>query len=285
MRSSSSEVRPAVIRGSALPAGVVVAHLAVVAVSWVAAAVVGWLALRTWTGQHLDELALQEAGVVLEVLSRPRLSAALDLVPFAASVAGVSAAVVVAVRARRFTAVLIIVGIAALALASVQLLKLVVVIKPDLGIQQVVLNSFPSGHASVAAMASLTWVLVAPVSARAWVALLGAGVTTAVGVGVVLAGWHRPADVVAAILITAGWAAIAALLLRATVGPSGVRSARGLGVAMVGLGLLGLAGAFAIGLTQVSAQDTFAALVAGLLAVGATAMLTFAGLVAVARHA
>ena len=250
--------------------------------AWLLAGVVAWAALRTWTGQQLDESALQEADGVVDVRALPWLSSALDVVPIATMLLVGLAILTLLLRTRRPLTAAVVIVVAALSLVSVQLLKLVVLSKPDLGIQEATLNSFPSGHASLAAVAGLVWVLAVPVRARGWVALLGAGITSAVGTLTVVVGWHRPADVVAAILITSGWVTIGALLLRSTLGAAPARGPLALGITKIGLGLLALNAATTLGVTQTSGAPM--TLVAGVLAITATALLAFAGIAAVARH-
>jgi membrane-associated phospholipid phosphatase len=74
-------------------------------------------------------------------------------------------------------------------------------------------NSFPSGHATLAASLGFAAVLVAPRSLRTPVAILAALAMAAVGTSTILAGWHRLADVVGAVLLALAWTAIPAALL------------------------------------------------------------------------
>lgn len=275
MRSSGSE-RPS--------RRVVLGHLAMAAVVWVAAGIVAWLALLTWTGQQLDEWALQAADEVVDPRVSRWLTLALDQLPVAAALLGGSGILNLLLRTRRIAAGAIVLGMAAVSLLSVQALKLLVLSKPDLGIQEATLNSFPSGHASLAAVAGLVWVLAVPTRARGWTAVVAASVTTAIGVMTVLTGWHRPADVVAAILIPAGWCALATLALRSILGRAPSRGSGRPEITKSSLGLFALAAAVAIGVAQHSESHPAWALIAGLLAVGATVLLVFAGIAALARH-
>lgn len=71
------------------------------------------------------------------------------------------------------------------------------------------LNSFPSGHATVAASIAATALLIVPARWRPGIALLGTLVSVTVGVSTMIGdevgAWHRASDVVAAMLITAFW--------------------------------------------------------------------------------
>jgi membrane-associated phospholipid phosphatase len=78
-------------------------------------------------------------------------------------------------------------------------------------------NSFPSGHTTAAASIAVALLVVAPARLRVPAALLGAALTGAVGLSVVVLEWHYPSDVLGGLLIAAGWgfAALAALRLAA----------------------------------------------------------------------
>ena len=272
MPSSGSEQRPR---------SVIVGPLTIATVLWAAAGLVAWLALRTSTGQQLDEWALQAASTVLGAHRPHWFGLVLGALPIAASLAVGAAILTVAMRSRRILAGATILGMAGMSLLSVQVLKLLLLNKPDLGIQEATLNSSPSGHASLAAVAGFAWMLAVPRSARGWATTIGASLTTAIGAGTVLLGWHRPADVVAAILVCAGWSAIAGLALP----PSGGGAVgRGLGAPMIAKRTVGLGALVAaIVLAAAPAQSPAAALVAGLLAIAATALLAFAAIASGSR--
>jgi membrane-associated phospholipid phosphatase len=79
-------------------------------------------------------------------------------------------------------------------------------------------NSLPSGHVTLVAALGVALVLVAPRLLAPVAALAAVAVTAFAGVAVMLAGWHRPSDVVAALGVvaaTTGVVTLAAALLRA----------------------------------------------------------------------
>jgi membrane-associated phospholipid phosphatase len=82
-------------------------------------------------------------------------------------------------------------------------------------------NSWPSGHATAAAVAAFVLVLVFPRALRGTVGLVGAGYVAVVAVATVWAEWHRPSDVIAALLIVlaCGCLAVFGVRLRRT-GPA-----------------------------------------------------------------
>jgi hypothetical protein len=88
--------------------------------------------------------------------------------------------------------------------------------RPDFGVdpeRAAAGNSFPSGHTAVAVSFAVALVLVLPPRLRGVAAVLGAGYAALAGVATLSAGWHRPSDAVAAILVVGAWAAAAGLLL------------------------------------------------------------------------
>ncbi|MEV8513652.1 phosphatase PAP2 family protein [Dactylosporangium sp. NPDC051484] len=88
--------------------------------------------------------------------------------------------------------------------------------RPELGIdaqRAAAGNSLPSGHATVAASVAVALVLVLPAKARGPAALLGAVFAALAGVATLSAGWHRPSDAVAALLVVGAWAAAASLFI------------------------------------------------------------------------
>ena len=116
-------------------------------------------------------------------------------------------------------------------------------------------NSWPSGHATAAASAAFVLVLVFPRALRGTVGLAGAGYVAVVSVATVWAEWHRPSDVVGALLIVlaCGSLAVFGVRLRRT-GPSraihlpnrlvmvvlGVTAALAAATALFGMGFVAL---------------------------------------------
>lgn len=89
-------------------------------------------------------------------------------------------------------------------------------------------NSFPSGHVTAVASLALAVVLLAPRSMRPVGAALAATLGTIVGLATVVAGWHRPSDVVGAWLVVGAWTACVAAVYvtahRIAADPNGGRS-------------------------------------------------------------
>lgn len=85
------------------------------------------------------------------------------------------------------------------------------------GIELPVANSYPSGHTTAAASIAVALLLVVPAVHRTAALAFGVLLTAAVGISVVVLGWHYPSDTLGAILVAGAWgfAALAYLRLRA----------------------------------------------------------------------
>lgn len=175
---------------------------------------VWWFAVRTEHGQLLDTIALTGnsigqqrivgvVGGVLNAVSLLSLLAATVVIGFIALI-----------RGRIGLAVVTIVLIAG-ANVTTQALKHFIE-RPDFGIdpeRAAAGNSLPSGHTTVAASVAIALVMVLPPRLRGLGALLGAGYAAAAGVATLSAGWHRPSDAVAALLVVGAWGSLASLVL------------------------------------------------------------------------
>lgn len=102
---------------------------------------------------------------------------------------------------------------------TTQILKESVLERPDLGLGT--LNSLPSGHTTVVASAVGAALLVAPGVLRPAVAVAGGFAATLTGASTVVAGWHRPADVMAALAISLLWTAVVAAVIHGPRHPVG----------------------------------------------------------------
>lgn len=169
------------------------------------------LAVQTTRGRLLDGASLRGA-----VDNRSRVSDVVERLLDVVSVttllaAGVLLAGIALVRARRelaLAAVMLVIG----ANATSQLLKRVVLERPDLGLYEstpATLNSLPSGHSTVAFSLAVALVLVLPVPLRPTAAALGVAYASVTAVATLSAGWHRPSDSVASFLVVGVWAALA----------------------------------------------------------------------------
>lgn len=171
------------------------------------------VAVRTKWGQNLDDAALDgrtTRSVVIRATGR-----LLDTISVTSLALLGGASVVIAVARRRIhlalTAAAVVVG----AVATTEILKLVVLGRPDLvGTNDPLpAASFPSGHATVAMSLAVAFTLVVPAGIRGVTALSGLAYACLVGTGTVTAGWHRPSDVMGAFLVVMMWTGIAGAVL------------------------------------------------------------------------
>jgi membrane-associated phospholipid phosphatase len=87
-------------------------------------------------------------------------------------------------------------------------------------------NTLPSGHVTVVAAAWAALLLVSPRRWRPATALAGAAATCAMSLATIADRWHRPSDVVAAVLVVVAWTALVCALAPAGWGgPDGRRRA------------------------------------------------------------
>ena len=169
--------------------------------------------IYTATGQQVDEQAYTEYAHQFKSYRGPTLTA-LDSLPAVVGVIAVLGLVAVLIWKHRFLPSLIGVLVAAAAVTSTYLLKHYLIVKPDLGVQEALSNSAPSGHTTFAAAAGAALFLAAPRFLRPTVALCAALATCLTGASTIINGWHRPADVVTAILVTAIWTVVGMGVLR-----------------------------------------------------------------------
>jgi membrane-associated phospholipid phosphatase len=193
----------------------VVAWLLVLAAGQLAAfELVRRVFVRTVRGQQLDTIALAGNAIGSSHVAG-LVSTVLNAVSVLSVIIAVVAIVFIALMRGRVSqavvATLMIVG----ANVTTQVLKAAIA-RPDVGVdpeRAVAGNSLPSGHTTVTASVVVALVLVLPPPVRAVAALAGAVVTALVGVATVSADWHRPSDVVAALLLVGVWAAVAGAVL------------------------------------------------------------------------
>ncbi|MCG2803695.1 MAG: phosphatase PAP2 family protein [Cellulomonas sp.] len=167
--------------------------------------------VRSAVGQRLDQLSFIGA-----LHGRTRLWQYAERVLDPVSIGYVAAVLVttmaIAFLRRRWLMALQVAVLMAGANLSTQILKYAVLDRPSFGWGQAA-NTLPSGHTTAAASASAALLFVVTPRARPWVAVLGAGYTFATGWSTLIGQWHRPSDVVAAVLVVTAWFALACALM------------------------------------------------------------------------
>lgn len=171
-------------------------------------AALGRAAVGTARGQRLDQLVLTAAQADDSLLSRvvfPVLNTV--TVPVVLIALAIAAALALLQR-RPFMALHIVVLVAGAALTS-QVIKHVLVDRTVLaeGLE-VTPNSYPSGHTTIAAAVAVAVTLASPRHVRSPVALVAAAWTAIAGIGTIAGGWHRPSDVIGALLVVAAWSSL-----------------------------------------------------------------------------
>lgn len=131
---------------------------------------------------------------------------ALDAVSIGLVIGATIVAILIAVLRRRWVLALQVAILVAGANATTQLLKQTLP-RPHLLTGWTGPNSLPSGHTTVAASVSAAMLIVAPRRWRPLIAVLGTLWTIAAGNSTIAHQWHRPSDVIAAVLVTFVWAA------------------------------------------------------------------------------
>ena len=188
--------------------------LAVAAAHAYAFALVREVFVFSTDGQRLDWIALSGNSIGEE-----RIDDLVRTVLNAMSVAALLGATVfigfIALIRRRFLLAVAAILLVAGANVTTQVLKRVTD-RPDLGVDLERIaagNSLPSGHTTLAASLVVALVLVLPAQVRGVGAVIGAGYAALAGVATMSAGWHRPSDAVASLLVVGAWAALAGALL------------------------------------------------------------------------
>jgi membrane-associated phospholipid phosphatase len=170
--------------------------------------------VRTEHGQRLDTIALTGNSI-----GQARIDELVNTILNAMSLASIAVATAVLafialIRGRKGLALMVLLLIAGSNLTT-QVLKYVIP-RPNLGIdieRAAAGNSLPSGHTTVAAAVAVALVLVLPPRTRALGSFLAAGYAALAGVATLSAGWHRPSDAMAALLVVGGWTAAVSFLL------------------------------------------------------------------------
>ncbi|WEO76512.1 phosphatase PAP2 family protein [Cryobacterium sp. SO2] len=234
--------------------------------------------VRDSAGQAIDQLAFNgaEDGTTGMAVTK-RL---LDLIPSVMVAVGATVSLVIAAVRRAWFPLAVAVGSAMAAVVTTQLLKNVFLTRPDLGVDGYVSNSFPSGHTTVAAASALVVFLVASPHTRWLAGTFGAAFAVAAGVSTLVSLWHRPSDVIAALLVVSFWGCIGGAVLTRSGGRQ--RAARTPTPARVGLKLqtwiavlAAIVTAVAVGIGATGAFGSSAAPVAYLGAVTAIVAVGF----------
>ena len=180
-------------KGTAAALGVAV--LSTVALIWL-----GDRSQHTRLGQSLDQAGMDI--VVGDRAATRRLVGILGNVSLGSVALAVGLLIGIAVLRRRYAAAAAAGAVVLGANVTTQLIK-ATSDRSDFGFLTVA--SFPSGHATVVASLVLAALLVAPGQALTTVSLIGSAATIVTAAATLVASWHRPADILGALLVSLAW--------------------------------------------------------------------------------
>jgi membrane-associated phospholipid phosphatase len=244
--------------------------------------VTAFVALRTYEGQRIDRDAMFAVSGPEETLQN--VHEALNTVSVGTVAVAVVGCMALALARRRWALSIAALVLVAGANLSTQLLKHELLSRTDYGLGT--LNGLPSGHTTVVVSLALAALLVSPAWLRTPITLLGACAATLIGVGTVVARWHRPSDVVAAVAVCVVWAAVA-LLIAAVAGHGYrrglARGSQGHWVALLGALTVGVLVVFA-GIRPSGSPGSLDLVVGALSLIGLACALAVGWMSHAARH-
>lgn len=163
--------------------------------------VVIWkLFVCTRTGQAIDTIAMMYAGSYMSLM-RGFDRLILMTVSIPTVIIFMILAGVIAIVRHRWALAGRALGIIVISTLLTQFLKSMVFYRPDKGILYHTVNSLPSGHVTAAATAAVALTIVVPPRWRSLTACAGAIFTIMMGISVIGNRWHRPSDVLSAIIV------------------------------------------------------------------------------------
>lgn len=168
--------------------------------------------VRTYVGQVVDERAFVGASAQHDAVYR-LTGMALGNVPAVAIGGGVLLTVIIGLATRRIRHLLVALVVGTVAVIAAELAKHVFLERAETGATDLLDNSFPSGHATVAAAAAFAVFVVSTPRWRPIAAVLGAAFAVLTGILLVIQQWHRPSDVVAAFMLVAACACLGGIAL------------------------------------------------------------------------
>ncbi|MGP5071749.1 phosphatase PAP2 family protein [Arthrobacter rhombi] len=168
----------------------------------------------TATGQQADDDALLGATAFLDSdTARAAALSFLNQLPLISGIVALVALLAAAILRRDLQAPIVAALSFGAAVGSTQVLKHLVLVRPNLGISEATGNSFPSGHTTVATSALIAVFLVTSPRWRPLIATCGGLYAAVTGISTFALGWHRPSDVVAAYLVAGFWGLLAGLII------------------------------------------------------------------------
>ena len=174
------------------------------------------LDLTAW-GQTWDDVSYLEARQ-LPVAMRDACDTLLRIIRIPFILMAMILIIAIAAARRYVFMGIVTVGAVGAAIVSAEVTKLITP-RPDLSPEFTMLvdnagaNTFPSGHATIAAALTIALVIVVSPRWRGWTAAFGFAFTAAISGSTVIAGWHRPSDAIGGVALALAWLAAGGFLL------------------------------------------------------------------------
>lgn len=170
-------------------------------------AVVYVVAVRTVRGQALEITAMKGRAVQPRKLGEAA-QGLLGTVSVASLAILMAIVLSVALIRRNVRLAGVVAFVVAGSIVTTEVLKLKLLRRPERNVYgdlTAPFNTLPSGHTTVAMCVVVALILVVPRRSQGIVALLGAPYPIGIGIATVIAGWHRPSDVLAGCLVVGAW--------------------------------------------------------------------------------
>lgn len=179
-----------------------------------AAVGVWWLGVRTMEGQSYEDMVWSKFDAALPGWLEPVVHVfTISTVVVATSVIMSIIALVVLIVRKRWLLIAQLAVFGGICFAAAELLKPLLPRPYLINLESNPNNSAPSGHVILAATAGAILLCAVPRMCRALVAVIGWAYAVLVGLSVIAGQWHRPTDVIMALLIVGG---VGMLMLAAT---------------------------------------------------------------------
>ncbi|WP_343286937.1 phosphatase PAP2 family protein [Rhodococcus maanshanensis] len=160
--------------------------------------------VTTESGQLVDQQAMRAANAAPDSWHEAGF-ALLGAVNAAFIAAAIGAIVLIGLIRRRPRSIVVALAVIAGANLTTQVVKMLLD-RPYLGWGAH--NTLPSGHVTVITSLAVGLAMVLTPGSRSAAAALTCAAAAAAGSAVMICQWHRPSDVIAAVLVVAGWAAM-----------------------------------------------------------------------------
>lgn len=179
-----------------------------------AAAGVWWLGVRTMEGQSYEDMVWSKFDAALPGWLEPVVHVfTISTVVIATSAIMSIIALAVLIVRKRWLLIAQLAVFGGICFAAAELLKPLLPRPYLINLESNPNNSAPSGHVILAVTAGVILLCAVPRMCRALVAVIGWAYAVLVGLSVIAGQWHRPTDVIMALLIVGG---VAMLMLAAT---------------------------------------------------------------------